>query len=78
LLTAQRRWLPQYQPADLDAAAGRLAEHEKNGTRVRRVQGHGAARLPTKTVAEMARQAQRARQNARAADKANRTAAAPG
>jgi alpha-galactosidase len=72
LLIAQARWLPQYQDA-IPAAERRLAEAEANGTRVRLQETVGAARLHTKTVAEMAEDAARTRALAQAADKGNMT-----
>ena len=54
MLVAQAEWLPQYRDA-VPAAQQRLAEAERNGTRVKLRQTEGAARLQTKTVEEMAR-----------------------
>jgi alpha-galactosidase len=76
MLVAQRQWLPNYKPADLDAAAERLADHERLGTRVKLRQTQGAARLHTKTVEEMAAAKEESRRNAQAADKGNMTVAA--
>jgi alpha-galactosidase len=73
MLVAQRQWLPNYKAADIDAAAQRLADHERNGTRVKLKQTQGAARLHTKTVEEMARDRAAARANAGAADKGKMT-----
>lgn len=73
LLVAQAKWLPQYAPA-VEEARSRLAAHEANGTRVARSASAGAARLPTKTVAEMALSQDQARANAQAADKGQMTA----
>jgi alpha-galactosidase len=72
LLVAQAGWLPQYE-AEVPAAAQRLAQAEKNGTRVKLHKTQGAARLPTKSVAEMAQAKAEARANAAAADKGNLT-----
>ncbi len=65
LLVAQARWLPQYRRA-IPAARRRFAGERKLG----RYGTRGFARLPTKTVAEMKRDAAAARRNAQAADKA--------
>jgi alpha-galactosidase len=75
LLTAQAQWLPQYA-TEIPAAAARLAQHERAGTRVRLRQTEGAARLHTKTVAEMEADRAAARANAQAADKGGMTEAA--
>ena len=65
LLVAQARWLPQYKKA-IPAAKARFAAEKKLG-----VHGtEGAARLKTKSVAEMQQNASEARLNAAAADKA--------
>lgn len=54
MLVAQARWLPQYQDK-IPAAQARLKAATRNGTRVRlRENWQGAARLHTKTVAEIA------------------------
>ncbi len=74
LLVAQAAWLPQYRE-EVPRAAERLAEAERRGTRVRLRDTRGAARLPTKTVEELARRKAEARANAAAADKGNLTAA---
>ena len=54
LLVAQAEWLPNYATEDIEAAARRLAEHEAGGTRVKLSQSKGAARLPTRSAAELA------------------------
>ncbi len=72
MLVAQAQWLPQFAAA-IPAAAGRLAEAERTGTRVRLIETQGAARLHTKTVEEMAANAAAARANADAADKGKMT-----
>ena len=65
MLVAQARWLPQYKRA-IPAARARFATEAKLG-----VHGtQGAARLKTKTVADMRQDADEARRNAGAADKA--------
>ncbi len=53
LLVAQAQWLPNYAH-EIDAARARLAAHEVNGTRVKLRETQGAARLPTRTVEELA------------------------
>ena len=73
MLVAQAPWLPQYAAAIPEAAA-RLAAQEANGTRVHRMtEFHGAARLHTKTVAEMEQAKEESRKNAQAADKGKMT-----
>lgn len=68
LLVAQARWLPQYR-REIPAAKRRLAAHVRAGTRVKPRPTRGAARLKTRTVREMAREKEKARANAGAADK---------
>lgn len=70
LLVALAPWLPQYKK-EIPAAKKRLADHVKNGTRVKLRDWKGAARLHTKTVHEMSQDAAAARKNASAADKGN-------
>ena len=53
LLTAQAEWLPNYRAEDIEAAARRLTEHEARGTRIKLSQSEGAARLPTRSAAEL-------------------------
>lgn len=72
MLVAQAKWLPQYA-AVIPQAAARLAEAERNGTRVKTREWAGAARLPVKSVAQMAADADAARANAAAADKGKMT-----
>lgn len=55
MLVAQAQWLPQYSD-EIPSAAARMAEHVRNGTRVRLRQTEGAARLHTRTVEEMERE----------------------
>jgi alpha-galactosidase len=76
MLVAQAQWLPQYRNA-VPQAEKRLAEAVKNGTRVRLRQTSGAARIPVKSVAEMAQDAAEARANAGAADKGKMTKSEP-
>jgi alpha-galactosidase len=72
MLVAQARWLPQYA-AEIPRAAARLSAAERNGTRVKTRDWQGTARLPVKTVEEMAVDAEAARANAAAADKRKMT-----
>ena len=54
MLVVQRRWLPQYEAnGACDAAAQRLSEHEKNGTRVKTTDWKGAVRMEVKSVEEL-------------------------
>lgn len=72
MLVAQARWLPQYA-SEIPAAQARLAQAERDGTRVRLIETRGAARLHTKTVEEMAADRAAAMANADAADKGKMT-----
>ena len=72
MLVAQAQWLPQYQAA-VPLAAARLADAERNGTRVPLRDTLGAARLPVKSITELAHDKAAARANAAAADKGNMT-----
>ncbi|MCL4834464.1 MAG: alpha-glucosidase/alpha-galactosidase [Caldilineaceae bacterium] len=72
MLVAQAQWLPTYA-GKISAAQSRLAAAERNGSRVRLVQTEGAARLRTKSVAELASDKAAARANASAADKGQMT-----
>jgi alpha-galactosidase len=72
MLAAQAQWLPQYA-AEIPNCEARLAQATQNGTRVKTSNTQGAARLPTRTVAQMAEQAAEARANAAAADKGKMT-----
>jgi alpha-galactosidase len=74
MLIAQAEWLPQYAHA-IPAAKERLANHDRNGTRVKLTKTRGAARLHTKSVEEMTRDKADARANASAADKGKMTTA---
>ena len=66
MLVAQAQWLPQYKSA-IAAARKRLA----GGGRIKTRKGYkGAARVKTKTVAEMRKNAAAARKSAQEADKA--------
>ncbi|MCP4642610.1 MAG: alpha-glucosidase/alpha-galactosidase [bacterium] len=65
MLVAQAKWLPQYK-REIPKARKRLASEKPLGTRKTK----GAARLKTKSVAEMRRNAKAARENAAASDKA--------
>jgi alpha-galactosidase len=78
MLVAQSEWLPQYAN-EIPKAKARLNAHERNGTRVKRMEGfEGTARLHTKTVEEMAAQREEGRANADAADKGRMTTQAAG
>ena len=68
LLVEQAPWLPQYKKA-IQAARKRLAGGKQIKTQVNK----GAARLETKSVKDMKRNAKAARDNAGAADKAGFT-----
>jgi alpha-galactosidase len=70
MLVAQKAWLPQYK-AESVAAAIRLKNHVKKGTRVKLFSTQGAAHLKTKSVPEMAKNRKAAAANAGAADKGN-------
>jgi len=72
MLVAQAQWLPQYA-AEIPAAKARLDQAERAGKRVKLVETQGAARLHTKTVAEMAANRAAAAANAAAADKGKMT-----
>ena len=76
MLVAQAQWLPQYV-GEIEGAKKRLADHERNGTRVKLRQTQGAARLHTKSVEELARDKAEARANAAAADKGKMMASGP-
>ncbi len=73
MLVAQAEWLPQYRD-EIPGARKRLEEAVRNGTRVKLYETQGAARLPTMTVEELARNWNEARANASAADKGKMTA----
>ena len=67
MLVAQSRWLPQYRAnGEIERARKRLAKSKPLGRR----QWKGAARLHTKTIAEMKRDAEKNRRLAAATDKA--------
>jgi alpha-galactosidase len=69
MLVAQAKWLPQYR-GEIAAARQRLAEAKRKGEYLGTKKGKGAARLHTKTVAEMQKDAARSRRLAAATDKA--------
>ncbi|MEM8876088.1 MAG: alpha-galactosidase [Planctomycetota bacterium] len=77
MLVAQRRWLPNYSNVDIDAARERLAQHDRNGTRVKRRTWKGAARKPVRTVEQLHREESSAMLSADKAA-ANRTPASSG
>src|SRR5205814_776205 len=54
MLAAQAKWLPQYA-SQIAAAKQRLADHERNGTRVKLRETRGAARQHVKSVEDLAR-----------------------
>ena len=64
MLVAQSKWLPQYK-SEVPRAKKRLASEKRLGTR----KTTGAARVQTKTTAQMRRDRAAARKNADAADK---------
>jgi alpha-galactosidase len=74
MLVAQEQWLPQYA-GKIQAARDRLEAHVRNGTRVALIETEGAARLHTKTVAEMSKDKLASRANAAASDKGKMTKA---
>lgn len=74
MLIAQAKWLPQYK-GEISKAKRRLAAAVKNGTRVKLLKTKGAARVHTKTIAEMSKDRVAARRNAAAADKGKMTKA---
>ena len=53
MLVAQRQWLPNFDGGAIDAAAGRLADHEARGTRVRLRDWRGSTRQPVRSVEEL-------------------------
>jgi len=65
MLVAQAKWLPQYK-SEIRKAKKRLASEKSLGTR----KWKGAARIRTRTVDEMRKNAAKARQQAAASDKA--------
>jgi len=71
MLVAQAEWLPQYKAA-IPGAKKRLAGEKPLGTR----KSKGAARVHTKTIAEMKKRAARAGREAAARREANRRAKA--
>ncbi|MBA3945322.1 MAG: alpha-glucosidase/alpha-galactosidase [Herpetosiphonaceae bacterium] len=77
MLVAQAQWLPQYHN-EIEAAKKRLVQAERNGTRVQLSETHGAARLKTKSVEEMAVDKAAARADAAASDKGKMTRVAAG
>jgi len=69
MLVAQAKWLPQYR-REVPAAKNRLADAKRRGLYLGTKKGKGAARVHTKTVAEMRRNAEKSRRLAAASDKA--------
>mgnify|MGYP005852977809 FL=1 len=72
LLVAQAEWLPNYA-TEIEKAQARLKAAELNGTRVRLKETLGVARIPVKSVAEMAADQEAAAALAAAADKGKMT-----
>lgn len=72
MLVAQAEWLPQYA-GEIAAARSRLEEAEHCGTRVKLIETQGAARLPVKSVQEMAANRAASAALADAADKGKMT-----
>jgi alpha-galactosidase len=72
MLIAQAQWLPQYAH-EIPLAKSRLETAQRNGTRVKTIETQGIARLHTKSVEEMTRDAVEARKNAYTADKGKMT-----
>ncbi|MFT3788090.1 MAG: alpha-galactosidase [Tepidisphaeraceae bacterium] len=68
LLVAQAQWLPNYAK-EIAGAKQRLADHERNGTRVKLRETRGAARQHTKSVEEMQADKEKARALAATQDK---------
>ena len=68
MLVAQAQWLPQYKKA-IPVARRHLAEARRKGLYKGVKKGAGAARLHTKSVAEMRKTAEESRRVAAAADK---------
>jgi alpha-galactosidase len=75
MLIAQAQWLPQYAQ-EVERARERWARARENGTLIAPIVTQGAARLPVKTVEEMALDKTAARKNAAEADKAKERPAA--
>ena len=69
MLVAQAQWLPQYR-REVPKAAKRLAAAKRAGDYRGTSKSKGAARIRTKTVSEMRKQAAKHRRQAAAADKA--------
>ncbi len=69
MLVAGAKWLPQYAH-EIPKARNRLADAKRKGLYLGTRSTKGAARLHTKTIDEMKRNAAQARRNAAAADKA--------
>lgn len=68
MLVAQAQWLPNYSKEAIQAAQERLERYDLNGTRVKLSDSKGAARLVTRSVAEMAAD-KKATELARTSDK---------
>ncbi len=74
LLVAQARWLPNYRPETIEAAKERLAQHERQGSRVALRITQGAARLKTRSTDELAQEREKTRKMAMTSDKGELTA----
>ena len=72
MLVAQAEWLPNYADS-IPAARQRLADHERRGTRVALRDWRGAARLETRTVAQLAAEREAVNAGAGAAEDGNLT-----
>jgi len=72
MLVAQARWLPNYR-REIPAAKKRIEDAKRKGEYLGTRKTRGAARLHTKTVAEMRREAEKHRRLAAATDKAGRS-----
>jgi alpha-galactosidase len=72
MLVAQEQWLPNFT-AEISPAKNRLDDAVRNGTRVKLIETEGVARIPVKSVQQMAEDEAVARANADAADKGKMT-----
>ncbi len=72
-LVAWEKWLSQYQE-EVPAAQRRLEEAARTGSRVKLIETRGAARLPIRTVEDMAQNQADARVNVTSANNGKMTA----
>ena len=72
MLVAQAPWLPNFA-TEIPKAEERLKEAVLTGNRVKLFETEGVARIPVKTVEQMAADEEAARANADAADKGKMT-----